>query len=134
MKYEVNSGKEVFSIEIEQDGSLLIDGEKSEYDFGAGMDPSQYSLLLENRSYELRVSESEEEYRVVIQGESIPVTVIDERSRHLLAAREALGGGGGEQLIKAPMPGLVVDVLVKAGDEMKKYAGNPRVDEDAQRV
>lgn len=114
MRYETTAGEESFAIDIEDDGSLLLNGERLEYDFQVGKDPSLYSLILDNRSYELRVIPEGDTFRVLLNGENIPVEVFDERRRRLEGVKAVLGEAGGEQLIKAPMPGLVVDVLVEA--------------------
>ncbi len=116
MKYETKAGENEFVVDIESDGSLEIDGDSVDYDFQVGKDPSLYSLILGNRSYELRVVTEGDHYRVLLQGENIPVEVYDERRRRLESVKAELGGTSGELLIKAPMPGLVVDVLVAAGD------------------
>ena len=120
MKYEVKAGKEEFVIDLENDGALSLNGEEVAYDFQVGKDPSLYSLILDRRSYELRVVPDGEHYRVLLQGENIPVEVYDERMRRLESVKAVLGGAGGELLIKAPMPGLVVDVLVEPGDEVSE--------------
>ena len=116
MKYETTAGEESFAIDIEDDGSLRFDGERLDYDFQVGKDPNLYSLILDNKSYELRVVPEGDQYRVLLNGENILVEVFDERRRRLEGVKAVLGEAGGEQLVKAPMPGLVVDVLVKAGD------------------
>lgn len=120
MKYETKAGENEFVVDIENDGSLVIDGESVGYDFQVGKDPSLYSLILGNRSYELRVVTEGEHYRVLLQGENIPVEVYDERRRRMESVKAVLGGKSGELLIKAPMPGLVVDVLVAAGDTVSE--------------
>jgi len=118
MKYEVKVVEEDFVVDLENDGALSLDGEEIEYDFQVGKDPNLYSLILGRKSYELRVVPDGDHYRVLLQGENIPIEVYDERMRRLESVKAVLGERGGEQLIKAPMPGLVVDVLVVPGDEV----------------
>ncbi len=120
MKYLSQAGSREYAIEIEKDGAVLVDGERFEFDLQAGKDPSLYSLILGNRSYELRVTADGDHYRVLLQGENIPVEVFDERRRRMESVKAILGGASGEQLVKAPMPGLVVDVLVSPGDAVGK--------------
>ena len=55
-----------------------------------------------------------------MRGKQYQITVEDEREKRLKAAA---GGGvaeGGEFNLKAPMPGLVVAILVSEGEEIKK--------------
>lgn len=118
MKYEVTAGSDTYLIEIEDDGTLSVDGELASYDFQISRDPNLYSLLLDNRSHDLRVTDEDEEYAVLIEGDKILVKVTDERTRRLAGVRRQLGRGEGDILLKAPMPGIIIDTLVKVGDEV----------------
>lgn len=81
-----------------------------------------YSLLLDNKSYEVHVQETERHgYRVMIssQGyEGYEVQVLDERTYRASQVSGAIAGAAGDSAIKAPIPGLVVKVLVAEGDEV----------------
>src|SRR5262245_35412675 len=54
---------------------------------------------------------------IIRSWDGVMRAVVDGRRRRRGA--DALGGAAGEQRITAPMPGKVVKVLVKAGDEVK---------------
>ncbi|MGH7630375.1 MAG: biotin/lipoyl-containing protein [Gemmatimonadales bacterium] len=56
-------------------------------------------------------------------GEPVEAEVVDERTRHIrsLTAGPARATGGG--VIRAPMPGLVVRVLIAAGERVAVGAG-----------
>lgn len=58
-----------------------------------------------------------------IAGEQVEIEVVDERTRHIrsLTGDAARPSGGG--MIRAPMPGLVVRVLVDAGTAVAAGAG-----------
>lgn len=118
MKYEVTAGSQTFKIEIDSHDRLTVDGEELAYDFQVSRDPNLFSIILANRSYELRATAEGEGYRVFLRGDSIEVKVEDERQRRLAKAQQAMGGAAGEILVKAPMPGLIIDVLVEAGQEV----------------
>jgi len=65
-------------------------------------------------------------------GERHEVEVIDERTRHI---RSLTGGGqkgGGQSVLKAPMPGLVVRIGVEAGSRVE--AGAPLVVLEAMKM
>lgn len=118
MKYEVTSGSQTFQVEVEDDGRLKVDGESVVYDFQEARDPNLYSLILDKESHEMRISVEEDAYRVLLDGDNISVKVLDERSRRLAGVRKQLGSDSGDVLVKAPMPGLIIDVLVEVGDEV----------------
>lgn len=119
MKYEVTAGSQTFQIEIEDDGLLKVDGKEVAYDFQEAKDPHLYSLLLDKKSHDMRVTVEDEGYNVLLEGDNISVKVMDERSRRLAGVRKRLGADDGDVLVKAPMPGLIIDVLVEVGAEVE---------------
>lgn len=117
MKYTVRAGESEFEIDVDRDGAIRLTGAPLDADLQPSADPTLYSLILGHHSYELRIEPCEGGYRVRIHGIAYDVTVEDERT-HMLAGVKSLSAGGdtGEIAIKSPMPGLVIDVAVKAGD------------------
>ena len=57
---------------------------------------------------------------MLTKGELYSVNVMDERTFRLAQARGTELGDSGETVVKAPMPGLVIKVLVAAGDAVEK--------------
>ena len=80
--------------------------------------PTHLSILIGNKSYNVEVEKSGQEYRVTTRGEVYTFKVADE---YLQPSTEE--SGGGEAVITAPMPGLVVKIMVKEGDEVKAGQG-----------
>jgi biotin carboxyl carrier protein len=80
--------------------------------------PTHLSILLGNKSYNVEVEKNDHEYRVTTRGEVFSFRVHDE---YLQSTEEESAGGGA--VITAPMPGLVVRVMVKEGDEVKAGQG-----------
>jgi biotin carboxyl carrier protein len=73
--------------------------------------PTHLSILWNNRSFNVEVERIGEEYFVSTRGEVFSFRVHDERSAALVD-----DGDSGESLVTAPMPGLVVKLLVSPGD------------------
>ncbi len=73
-------------------------------------------LVLDGRSILLGVTPGEAgRWTVTCRGESVEVEAIDERTRHIRAMAGAERAAGGPAQVRAPMPGLVVRVLVEPG-------------------
>jgi biotin carboxyl carrier protein len=117
MKYVTTINDKTFEIDIQPDGSLLVNGEKREVDFHA-LGPSMYSILDEHMSYELTIEEREDEIEVLMHGRLFGVKVMDERAQLLASRSGGLGTESGEITIKSPMPGLIVAVKVEVGQEV----------------
>jgi biotin carboxyl carrier protein len=81
-----------------------------------------YYILLNGRSYEARVSRAagDADYDVRVGAEKFRVTLLDPRAR-----RQASGGAvdAGPKVITAPMPGKIVKLLVREGEEVAAGAG-----------
>lgn len=81
-------------------------------------------LVLETRSESFAVvPEGSGRWTFLDLGEAVEVEVVDERTRHI---RSMVGSGAGSArsgAVKAPMPGLVVRVLVEPGQQVSAGAG-----------
>ena len=130
MKYFATIDEQTFEIEINQLGELCIDGECAVVDFRSIAGSSIYSLLLGNASYEALVEERDDCYEVLVQGTLYRVQVQDERMRRLAQAAQGFAAPSGEIAIKAPMPGLIVDVPVQEGQAVEEGRQDLRKDKD----
>ena len=117
MKYFATVNGREFEVEIEG-GQVRVDGEAVAVDLSQIGVPELYSILLNGYSYEVLVEEQRQEYAVTLAGQQFHVQVEDERSRRLNAGRKGPLIPKGELVVKAPIPGLVVKVLVQAGDDI----------------
>ena len=104
-------------VEIDLDHHITVDGKPFDVDLKRIGTLPVFSLLLNKASHEVVAEELQgNAYRIMIGGEVLEVRVEDERWRRLNQARDLLAVQGGELQLKAPIPGLVVKVLV-AEDE-----------------
>lgn len=121
MKYLTTVGDRTFVIDINRDDTAVLDGVLRHVDLRAIDDGGSYSLLLDNRSYDVLVERAgESEYRVLINGVLYTVQVVDERAKRLAEAAGAFSPTSGEFVLKSPMPGLVVAVPVSEGQRVNK--------------
>lgn len=117
MKYIATINNCNFEIEINRSGEVIVDGVPHEVDFSTFEDGVLRSLLIDNRSYEALVKRWQNNYQVLMYGNLYTVYVADEREQHL--GRASFVPPSGDLPITAPMPGLILDVPVKAGQEVE---------------
>jgi biotin carboxyl carrier protein len=118
-------GERAYTIEIEEiekshyqvavDGNeFLVDGKKT--------GRTNYSLIVDNRSFEVEVDLTGDEYRVLVDGRSYHIHLIDERR----VRRESADLGTqlhGVQQVLVPMPGKVIALLVSEDELVERGQG-----------
>lgn len=101
--------------------TLTVNGVRHEMD-ALTLEHGAVSMIIDGESYGVEFEEQGDEVFVLVKGQVTRIDVADERRLRMRAA-----GGGfsveGKQVITAPMPGKVVKVLVKVGDEVKEGQG-----------
>jgi pyruvate carboxylase subunit B len=116
MKYFVKL--DGFAHEVAVDGdSILVDGRPARAHLEMVHGTPVCHLVLDGRSHTFAVGSSAGagKWTLIDRGEAVEVEVLDERTRHiqsLVGAGKTPSGGGA---VKAPMPGLVVKLLVEPG-------------------
>lgn len=113
MKYIATVDGQDFSIDIEGDNAILLAGRPVNIDLESIDGRALFSLILDDVSYEVFIERRERRYFVTIAGDRYEVQVEDARLKELRELAGAKREEAGEIQITAPMPGLVVDVLVE---------------------
>jgi biotin carboxyl carrier protein len=113
------------SLEVEVDGEqVLVGGQSHAAALGSAADGLTRQLLIDGRPRTLIIrSSGRGQWMLNVGGDRWEVEVIDERTRHI---RSLTGGGEratGPAALRAPMPGLVVRVLVEPGQAVEAGAG-----------
>ncbi len=124
MKYFVEVNGVEHTVELtERLGELIlkVNGDPIAMDFVEVDRLGQFAIIVGERSYGVSIDGDENSQALTIAGQQYRIEIEDERERAASAASRAAGGKGG--LIKAVMPGVVVQVMVKEGDEVQ--AGQP---------
>lgn len=125
MAYIAKLGERNYRVEIEEvekslyriavDGNeFLVDGKKTGF--------ANYSLIVDDRSFEVDVDTTEDEYRVLVDGRSYHIHLVDERRVRLGGSQHGIQLQG-RQKVLVPMPGKVIAVLVGVGDKVEKGQG-----------
>ena len=127
MRLELEIGGRLRTVSVEASGAQLaitLDGRTVDVDV-ARLGPGRYSLRVPDtgRQHDVTVTAAGQngQVDVVIGGATVSVTRRAGRSR----SRHGIAGasGDGPQRLVAPMPGKVVRVLVRPGDEVVARQG-----------
>lgn len=118
MQYEFLFGGEMYTVELEKSGDLFKArvGDR-EYTIDAcRASGSLISFIMNDRSVLAHMVRGESEWVLGVGGRQY---VLEDPDAGGEAASDGAGGGGGSGLIQTPMPGKIVEVLVKEGDEVE---------------
>jgi len=122
-KYQVKVNEADYDVEVAQNGAeIKLNGEVLDLDL-MGDSKKGFHLLRNHKSHEINVIEADyetKEFLIEVDGEKYPVKVSD-RFDLLLKdlGMEHLANAAVNDL-KAPMPGLVLDIKVEPGQSIKK--------------
>lgn len=120
MKYIAEVDGLEFPVELIDDQHVRFGNEVLQVSLAEVNGVPLYSLIVNNESYEAYVDPDEAGWLVLLHGQFYQVRVEDERERRLRTAGGAAGQAGAEFVLKAPMPGRVIDVLVGEGQPVEK--------------
>lgn len=120
LKVTVNQDK-VFDIQQAKEG-LLVNQTPFEWDLLA-VGSHTFHLLYQNHSYNaeiLKADYEQKQFTIRINGREYQLQARDRFD--LLLEKMGMNQSNTAQInhIKAPMPGLIIDIKVQAGDEVKK--------------
>jgi biotin carboxyl carrier protein len=127
MRYftQIRGHKDKLPVDIEPLGggryALTLDGKRHEVDAHT-LDHGAVSLIVDGESYAVEFEEQGDEVTVLVRNQVTRIDVADERRLRLRAGSAAFTVEG-KQMVTAPMPGKVVKVLVRLGDEVKEGQG-----------
>ncbi len=123
MKYQITLDGRVWEVAAEGD-RVTVDGTSHLAELRAVPGTPNRLLVIDGRSWSLPVlAAGRGRWDVLDHGERRELLVLDERQAHI----RSLAGSGtqrsGLQVLKAPMPGLVVRVLVEPGQKVVEGTG-----------
>lgn len=122
MKYYVTVEGETVEVELTREG-VRTDGEAVEAELATVPGSPLRHLRLEDRGWLFSALRSDGGWTVRVGGRRLEVEVEDQRTHAIreLAGRDEEGAAARE--LRAPMPGLIVRVLVEPGQEVEAGDG-----------
>jgi len=125
MAFIAKLGDQSYTVEIEENGRSVyrvsVDGNEFLVD-GKKTGRTNFSLIVDNRSFEIEVDNTDDEYRVLVDGRNYRIHLVDERRVRVGAAQSGLQLQG-RQMVSVPMPGKIIAVLVAIGDAVEMGQG-----------
>ncbi|UCF79768.1 MAG: biotin/lipoyl-binding protein [Candidatus Eiseniibacteriota bacterium] len=134
MKYIAWIDGKQHKVEVELRNGMYVvtlDGKKHRVDARKLAGSSVYSMLIAGKSYEADVRHDGDSVNVSVHGESYRISISEELWARVGSATES-GPRRGTHQLKAPMPGLVVQVGVKEGQRVQE--GEPLVIIEAMKM
>jgi biotin carboxyl carrier protein len=123
MQYIATVDGQDFTIDVDRAGEVTIDDAVHAVDLRAIGGKQLYSLILDNRSYEVFVERRAGVYHVMIRGDLFVIDVEEARLKQLKAMSGQAHVEQDAGTITAPMPGMVIKVLVEAGQAVEAGQG-----------
>jgi len=125
MAFIAKLGDQSYTVEIEENGKsvyrISVDGNEFLVD-DKKTGRTNFSLIVDNRSFEIEVDNTDDEYRVLVDGRNYRIHLVDERRVRVGAAQSGLQLQG-RQMVSVPMPGKIIAVLVAIGDAVEMGQG-----------
>jgi len=125
MPFIAKLGEQSYTVEIEENGKSVyrvsVDGNEFLVD-GKKTGRTNFSLIVDNRSFEIEVDNTDDEYRVLVDGRNYRIHLVDERRVRVGAAQSGLQLQG-RQMVSVPMPGKIIAVLIAVGDAVEMGQG-----------
>ena len=116
-RYQAKLEGEVHEVTVADDGEVTVDGRTYAASLATTSPPVGYSLLIDGASVSLLARPGARgEWEVGIDGRTHTIEVLDERQAKIREHSGVAGGVSGISALKAPMPGLVVQVSVEEGE------------------
>lgn len=86
-------------------------------------EPGLFTIIINNKIYSTRAfrSGNSGNSEIIVNGKAISVSAQDKKSYQ--GKNGSGGGAGGKSVISAPMPGKIVRILLKEGDDVEAKQG-----------
>ncbi len=125
MKYSATVDGESLELELKQDesGQVAVVGDTAYAIDVLERTPDHVILRMNGRVYDILLKRNRKEGEVLVNGKACYVQVEDLRLQQLRQLSGARSDDAGPLQISAPMPGLVLKILVQEGQQVQRRDG-----------
>lgn len=117
---QIEIGGQKYSTEKSDDQELVINGQKSVVDL-VHLDGNHYHMILDGQSFPIELIGREgSQVTLKVRGNIYKAAVKDETELMLERLGMNMKAKKSVKELKAPMPGLVLEIKVQAGDQVKE--------------
>jgi biotin carboxyl carrier protein len=121
-KYRLKLGNDDHELEVEPDGAggyrVRADGDASRVSLTRINDSARYSLIVDGKTHDLFIEEGPTGFHVRVGGRTVSVGT--QTGRRGSGGQSLDVDDGGEWVLKSPMAGVVLEIRVKADDEVEQ--------------
>src|SRR4029450_1940817 len=97
MPFIAKLGEQSYTVEIEENGRSVYRGSVDGNEFlvdGKKTGRTNFSLIVDNRSFEIEVDNTDDEYRVLVDGRNYRIHLVDERRVRVGGAQSGVDAQG----------------------------------------
>lgn len=112
-----------FELQINNNNNLSLNQEDAQNLDAIPISKNKWHILTENQSYHAEIIQSDlasKSYKIEVNSNIYEVNIKDTLDLQIKAMGFSAGNSKKLNLIKAPMPGIIIDVLVKEKDNIKE--------------
>jgi len=120
MKIFADTKNNSFTFEMAENGDQpILKDKKNKYDYHLkSVGNNRYFFKLDGKSYLVQMQRNNGTFNVTVDGEYFEFRVEDERMRTLRELVNKAAQSSGEQLVTAPIPGLITGIKISEGDKV----------------
>ncbi len=123
MKYHVTIRDRTVAVELDPEG-VRVDGRLVDADLRRVPETAVHTLLADGASHRFVVRRSARgSWELHLRGRKVVAEVVDERTRQIREMTGMGAGPAGPRPVRAPMPGMVVQVEVEEGQMVEPGDG-----------
>ena len=115
-----------FQVKVNGEWSFQMGSDSFEPYDQARLTPESFHVIHDSNSFDVQILEGDfnsRKYKVSVNGKSYDVTISDPLDQLIATMGFEIGASRNVSNIQAPMPGLILDIQVSEGDEVKE--GDP---------
>lgn len=112
----------IYTVKVNKSTDFSL-AEKDLYTIDFVNNGSKYHILQNNKSFHAEITKDDfgsKKYEVVVNGNKYEVAIKNELDVRIAAMGFTIGKSKKVNEIKAPMPGLILDIAVKVGQRVKE--------------